>query len=285
MLDRKLVIVSGKGGVGKSAISAALAIRSARAGAKVLCIGMTDAIGLATHFGVATLAYVPRRVHTGVDAIAINRAEALDEYLRLQLRIPKAAPLRQFTRIFEELVDTAPGIREIITMGKPLFETWRGVYDQIIVDAPPIGQLISYLRAPQTVAEIVPTGAVREEAMRMRVTLADASLAGLLIVTMPEELPVVETLEALREMGDEALIDLLDIVINRVLYPMDVDEADIETLDEGAIRSAALLQQRLAAEQARWLELLPAGPRLPHLFGRLTPGEIAAALSDQMEEL
>jgi anion-transporting ArsA/GET3 family ATPase len=285
MYDRKLVIVSGKGGVGKSAITASLALWSARAGRRVLCIGMTDAIGLATHVGVSSLSYEPRRVHSGIDAMAIDRAAALDEYLRLQLRIPKAAPLRQFTKLFEELVDTAPGIREIITMGKPLFETWRTVYDQVIVDAPPIGQLISYLRAPATVASIVPTGAVREEAMRMRLTLADEQQAGLLIVTMAEELPVVETIEALNEMGSEALIDLFGIVVNRVLYPLDVDESTIDGLDAGPIRDAALLHQHLAQEQARWLELLPEGPRLPHLFGRQTPGEIAAALSDWWDEL
>jgi anion-transporting ArsA/GET3 family ATPase len=285
MFDRKLVIVSGKGGVGKSAIAASLAFHAAREGNRVLCIGMTDAVGLATHFGVASLTYEPRRVHAGIDAIAIDRVAALDEYLHLQLRIPKAAPLRQFTKFFEELVDTAPGIREIITMGKPLFETWRTNYDRVIVDAPPIGQLISYLRAPVTVANVVPTGAVRDEAMRMRMTLADATQAGLLIVTMPEELPVVETIEALHEMGDEALIDLLGIVVNRVIYPLTATADDIEGLDDGPIRDAAILHQRLADEQRRWLELLPDGPRLPHLFGRLTPGEIAAALSDRWDEL
>lgn len=285
MFERKLVIVSGKGGVGKSAIAASLALWSARTGKRVLCIGMTDAIGLATHFGVASLNYQPRRVHAGIDAITIDRAAALDEYLRLQLRIPKAAPLRQFTKLFEELVDTAPGIREIITMGKPLFETWRNEYDQIIVDAPPIGQLVSYLRAPATVANIVPTGSVREEAMRMRLTLADETQAGLLIVTMPEELPVVETIEALQEMGDEALIDLIGIVINRVIYPLAVEDGDIAGLADGPIRDAAHLHQQLAEEQHRWLELLPDGPRLPHLFGRLTPGEIAAAMSDQWDEI
>ena len=285
MFDRKLVIVSGKGGVGKSAISASLALWSARAGRRVLCIGMTDAIGLATHFGVASLSYDPRRVHAGVDAMVIDRAAALDEYLRLQLRIPKAAPLRQFTKLFEELVDTAPGIREIITMGKPLFEPWRDKYDQVIVDAPPIGQVVSYLRAPATVATVVPTGAVRDEAMRMRLTLADANQAGMLIVAMAEELPVVETIEALDEMGDEALIDLLGIVVNRVIYPLEVSDGDVEGLSAGPIRDAAILHQQLAGEQARWLDLLPDGQRLPHLFGRLTPGEIAASLSDWWDEL
>ncbi|MDJ0960735.1 MAG: ArsA-related P-loop ATPase [Acidimicrobiia bacterium] len=285
MFDRKLVIVSGKGGVGKSAVAASLALHAARRGKRVLCIGMTDAIGLATHFGVQTLTYEPRRVHAGIDAIAIDRVAALDEYLHIQLRVPKAAPLRQFTKFFEELVDTAPGIREIITMGKPLFETWRTTYDRVIVDAPPIGQLISYLRAPITVANVVPTGAVRDEAMRMRMTLADSAQAGLLIVTMPEELPVVETIEALNDMGDEALIDLLGIVINRVIYPLNADDDAVGGLEDGPLKDAAVLHQQLAEEQHRWLELLPDGPRLPHLFGLLTPGEIAAALSERWDEL
>jgi hypothetical protein len=86
-------------------------------------------------------------------------------------------------------------------------------------------------------------------------------------------------------MGDEALIDLIGIVINRVLYPMAVTNEDIEGLADGPMRDAAQLHQQLAAEQHRWLELLPDGPRLPHLFGLLTPGEIAAALSDRWDDV
>jgi anion-transporting ArsA/GET3 family ATPase len=283
MLDRRLLIVSGKGGVGKSAVTASLALLAARRGAGVLCIAMTDAVGLAVHLGVEDLGYEPRRVRAGVDAMVVNRPRALDEYLRLQLRIPRAAPLGQFTRLFQVLIDTAPGVREIVSMGKPIHEVWRGRYDLVIVDAPPIGQLISYLRAPATIAELVPAGVVQEQAIRMRTTLTDPQTSGLLVVTMAEELPVAETIDALREMGTEALIDIVGIAVNRVVRPLHVAAGVIDRLPDGPTRQAAVLHQRIAAEQESWLHLLPAGPRLPHLFGVLTPGEVAAALADRWE--
>ena len=123
MDNRRLIFVSGKGGVGKSAVTAALALRAARRGERVLAIGMVESLGLAAHFGVDALEYEPHQVHTGVDAVAINRTKALDEYLRLQLRLPRAAPIGQASKVFQVFVDVAPGVREIISLGKPIFET------------------------------------------------------------------------------------------------------------------------------------------------------------------
>ena len=284
MLDRKLLLVSGKGGVGKSAVTASLARLAARRGKKVLAVGLTDDIGLAVHFGVERLTYKPRKVHAGVEAMVIDRALAFDEYVRLQIRATRAIPMGQFNKIFKVLVDTAPGIREIITIGKPIHDVWRGDHDLVIVDAPPLGQLISYLRAPATVASIVPSGVIQDQAVAMRATLTDPDSAGLLLVTLAEELPVVETIEALHDMGDEPLVDVIGIVVNRVIDPLDVDAHVIADLDDGPMRDAATHHQRLAEEQGAWLERLPEGPRLPHLFGVLTPGEVAAALVDRWED-
>ncbi|MGB5734307.1 MAG: ArsA-related P-loop ATPase, partial [Thiohalocapsa sp.] len=113
MDDRRLIFVSGKGGVGKSAVTAALALRAARRGERVLAIGMVESLGLAAHFGVDTLEYEPHQVHTGIDAVGISRTKALDEYLRLQLRLPRAAPNSQASKVFQVFVDVAPGVREI----------------------------------------------------------------------------------------------------------------------------------------------------------------------------
>jgi anion-transporting ArsA/GET3 family ATPase len=76
VLNRRLLIVTGKGGVGRSALTAALAIRAARAGRQVLAIGMTDETGLAAHFGVRTLGYSPEEVRPGIAAMAVDRATA-----------------------------------------------------------------------------------------------------------------------------------------------------------------------------------------------------------------
>jgi anion-transporting ArsA/GET3 family ATPase len=285
VLDHRLLIVSGKGGVGKSAVAASLALQAGRRGASALAISLTDPLGLATHLGVRRLGYDARPVSPGVAVAAVDRSRALDEYLRLQLRIPRAAPIGQFSRIFQVLIDTAPGVREIVSMGKPIFEVWKEDWDIIIVDAPPLGQLQSYLGAPATIADLVPSGAVKEQAARMRDTLADQSTSGLVLVSTPEELPAIETTEMLDVLADEPIIDIAGVVTNRVITQMTVDDDVFDALPAGPIRAAAHLHQTLAADQQRWLEVLPRGPQLAYHFGVLTAPELAATLTDAWDDL
>jgi anion-transporting ArsA/GET3 family ATPase len=283
VLDRRLLFVSGKGGVGKSAVATSLALNAARHGKRVLLLGMIDGLGLAVHLGVNGLDADSREVAPGVFAAAIDRLQALDEYIKLQLRLPKVAPTRQFSRALNVLVETAPGIREIVSMGKPIFEAQQRHWDLVIVDAPPVGSLISYLRAPATVARIVPTGSIQDQAKTMKRYLASSDRTGLILVTIPEELPIIETIEALDELAEEPLIDLAAIVVNRVLAPLGVSEDVLAELPATPIRAAATLHHTLQDHQMHWLDAIPDARRLPHLFGLLTPGEVAARLSEEWD--
>lgn len=280
MFDHELLLVSGKGGVGKSAVAAALARTSARVGKRVLAIGLVDSLGLATHLGAERLTYEPREVLDGVFTFAVDRAQALDEYLRVQLRVPRAAPTKQLSRALQALVDTAPGVREIISMGKPLFEVWQQTWDTVIVDAPPIGQLGSYLRAPQTIAGLVPGGPIRDQATRMQRTLRDQ--AGLVVVATPEELPVIEAAEALSSIVAEDLIDVTAVVANRVVPELDVEEQALATVAGTVTGAAAHHHVATYRRQQRWLGELEPTLQLPYLFGLLTPGEVSAQLADVM---
>lgn len=281
MLDRRLVLVSGKGGVGKSAVAAALALRAAAHGADVLVIGLTEPLGLAEHLGVERLTYEAHQVHPGVSALAIDRPSALDEYIRIQLRVPRAAPTTQLTRALNVLAETAPGIREIVTMGKPIYEVWADRWDLIIIDAPPLGQLASYLRAPQAVASIVPAGKVRDQALAMAEVLSDQS--ELVLVATPAELPVNETLEAVSLMETEALIPVSEIIANRVVDPLDLSARAIGSIPQGPHRDALELHAAVAADQEEWLAALEPDRRFPHLFGLLTPYEVAARMVELLE--
>ncbi|NNC75574.1 MAG: P-loop NTPase [Acidimicrobiia bacterium] len=281
MLDSHLVVVSGKGGVGKSAVAAALALQAASHGARVLVVGLTEPLGLAEHLGVERLTYEAREIHPGVSALALDRPAALDEYIRLQLRVPRAAPTAQLTRALTVLAETAPGIREIVTMGKPVFEVWSERWDHVIVDAPPLGQLASYLRAPQTVASIVPGGRVRDQATAMAEVLAQDS--ELVLVATPAELPVNETLEAVAMLEGEGVIPVSAVVANRVVEPLDVTNRSLSRLPEGPHREAVSLHTAVAADQTYWLAELDPAIRLPYLFGLLTPFEVAARIADLLE--
>ena len=284
MIDRRLLVVSGKGGVGKSALTAAIALRAARTGKQVLAVSMTGGAGLAPHLGMRSLEYTPVKAAPGVWALTIDRATALDEYIRLQMHVPRLAPTAAVIRGFGVFVDTVPGIREVVTIGKVVFEAAQDRWDLVVADAPPTGQLMSYLRAPRVIADLVPAGRVKEQAAWMEGILGDPAGSGLVLVAIPEELPVVETLETLDELAAEPAIGVAAIAYNRVLPPLDLGGRDPAGLAAGPHRDAAVLHLGAREAQQEWLQRLPAGPRVPYLFGLLTPGEVAARLADLWEE-
>ncbi len=277
MLDKRLLIVTGKGGVGKSAVAAALALRAAFDGKRVLAMAMTDDTGLAAHLGIERLRYRPTRIRSGLDAIVIERPEALNEYLRVQLGVPRIAQLGPLARAFDALASTAPGIREVITIGKVLYETRKGTWDLVVADGPPTGQIASHLRAPATVARLVGAGRVLDQTGWMTRLLGDRTATGLTVVTTAEELPVTETIESLAAIDDEQLVGIENVIVNRTL---DALEGDVESLDDGPAKQAALLHNGLFEEQERWIAHLPDGPRVPYFFGLHTPSEVAARMAD-----
>jgi anion-transporting ArsA/GET3 family ATPase len=281
--DQGLVIVTGKGGVGKSAVAAAIARRAADHGRRVLALATTDTNGLAAHLGRSAIGYEPEELRPGLWASGIDLPSALTEYLQIQLKVPTPG-FGMVARAFDVLASTAPGIREIITIGKVVYEYGRKVWDLVVVDAPATGQIGSYLRAPRTVSELVPTGRVREQSNWMEGILADDATQ-VVIVSLPEELPVRETLEAVADLDAHHSVGSHAIIANRVLPRLGVGAAAIDALESGPLRHAAELHRALYAEQQSWLGQLDTATRFPYLFGVLTPAEVSARLADELGEL
>jgi len=280
MLDNRLVIVSGKGGAGKSAVSAGLALLAQRGGLRVLAVEMGSPGGLSTHFSTGPLDFKPREVRPGLHAMRIVRSEALLEYLSLQLRLPGMGRFGAVARAFDALATAAPAIREIITIGKILWEVKEDRWDLVVADAPPTGQIGSYLRAPASVSELVPSGRIRRQSAWMGDTLSDPEATRLLLVTLPEELAATETMETMSWLGAERLVPPPTVVANRVL-----PELRDESAPEGVVGEIAALHRALRSEQSAWLEALPPDLVVPYMFGLFTPGEVAAHMSDRLEAL
>jgi anion-transporting ArsA/GET3 family ATPase len=268
------------GGVGKSAVAAGLALLAQRRGLRVLAMEMASPGGLSAHFGTGPLAFEPREIRPGLHAMQMVRSDALLEYLALQVGIRGMSRLGPLARAFDALATAAPGIREIITIGKALWEVREDRWDVVIADAPPTGQIGSYLRAPVTISELVPTGRVRSQADYMRDTLRDPDLTELILITLPEELPVTETEETLRWLDKEDVAASPTLIANRVLEEL----TDPDT-PPGAVGEAARLHRSLWAEQQEWLAKLPTQHSLPYFFGLFTPGEVAAHMADQFEAI
>lgn len=238
----------------------------------MLAISMGSGTGLARHLGVADLGYEPTELAPGLSAMAIERRRALDEYVHLQLHLPRRAPIGALSRALDGIADTVPGIRDLITIGKVAFEAWSDDWDVVIADAPATGQIGSYLNAPTSIAELVPAGTVRRQAEAMR-DLLSAETTRLIVTTSAEELPVTETLETLQSLTEFNVT----VIINRML-------PELAARDTGSpvAREAADLHRALYRAQQEWRSRLPDGSEVPFLFGLHTPAEVSSRLSEEL---
>lgn len=271
----QIEFISGKGGVGKSAVSAAVARLHARRGERVLAMSMIPGGSLTAHLGLRRVGFVPELAIDGVHTMEITRADALEEYVKLYSPVPLVAELGRAIRVFDVLAEAAPGVREIVTIGKVAYEAWDGTWDRIVVDAVPSGQLESHLLAPEVIAELIPTGRVRDQAAKIEELLRDDTSVHL--VTLAEELPITETRETLTRLEPLAPA-LAPVIANRLLAP----PPSAGELPEAA-RMALALHAEIATEQARWLGELDDGPRLPYLFGTDDPILVSEYLAKVLE--
>jgi anion-transporting ArsA/GET3 family ATPase len=216
VLNHPMVVVTGKGGVGKSTVAAALALAASRDGRRV-------AVGeLGGHARVAGLLR-----GTGIDTLTVDVHHALTEWLATQLP-RRLADLLMRSGAFASLVAAAPGGAELIAMTK-LWElvqrrrwTRAEPYDLVIVDAPASGHGAALLRAPRTFAEIARVGPIGSQAREVADFLKRD--AGFVIVTTPAELPVSETLQLQDQLPD------VDLVVANGVLPRRFVAADIAKL-------------------------------------------------------
>lgn len=278
MLERRLLLVTGKGGTGKSAVAASLALAAGRRGLRVLALAMDDGSGLARHLRAGPPGPLPQR--TGDVSIArVDPGAALDQYLRLRIRVPRLAAVG---RAFAAIAETVPGVRDTVMIGKVIFESTRSRWDLVVADAPPTGQVLSYLGAPATIAGLVPTGAVRDQAHWMEATLRDPRHSAAIVVATPEDLPVVEAAGFAADIAHTGSIPLGAVVANRVLPAADFDEV-AAAATSGPAAAAARLHLALVAAQQRHLAALSPTRTIPYFFGVHTPGETAESIADLWE--
>lgn len=280
MLDKRLVIVSGKGGVGKSAVASALALLGQRHGLRILAVEMETGGGLSAHFGTGPLEFEPHEVRPGLHAMQIVRSDALLEYLSLQLRLPGMGRFGAVARAFDALATAAPAVREIVTIGKILWEVREDRWDLVVADAPPTGQIASYLRAPASISELVTTGRIRTQSQWMAETLGDPGITQLLFVTLAEELPTTETSETIDWVNQTGVVGSPVVIANRILEKVGPGDPP-----NGPAGDMVTLHRSLNDEQEKWLNELPPDLTLPYLFGLFTPAEVAAHISDELETL
>lgn len=234
MLGHKLLFVTGKGGVGKTTISAGLALLAANKGKRTLVCELDAKGDLAACFEAAPTRFEEREVVPGLWAMSMDSEASLRQYLSLQLRLPRAAGIGAVARMFDFVASAAPGVREIVTVGKLCWEVREHHYDMVVVDALASGHIVGQLAAPQAINRLVQVGLVRQQTDWMLDILSDPAATGVLLVATPEEMPVTETIELMGRLESETTVALAGVVVNRVLPELFVtrEEQAFEALCE-----------------------------------------------------
>ena len=203
ILKRRVIVLSGKGGVGKSVLTATLALIASRTGKRVLIVEL-DTIETVPHFfGVSHVQpYTEVALHEHISSLHIDGKSALEEYLRMVLKSKKIAERVFRSPVYKYFVEVAPGLKELMTIGKiwdleqsrvPRTDTPK--YDLLVVDTPATGHTSSYFRMPQAAVKTIKRGFVRKEAQKVADLLQDSDKILFNIVTTLEELPVNETMD------------------------------------------------------------------------------------------
>ena len=271
----RLVIVAGKGGVGKTTVSGVLARAAARSGRTSTILEVDGKSGLPGLFGADPLAYEPSDLAAGVRGRALTADDALLEYLadhgldRISRRLVRSGAL--------EVVSTAaPGIEDILLLGK-VKQLERASGDELLVlDAPAAGHAITFLRAPSALLETVTSGPIHTQATEALEMLSDPGRTRVVLVTVPEETPVNELVETAYRLEDQVGVALGPIVVNGVqptleilsIDPRDAAAAvgvDLADADAEALRRAAAFGAARAALQREQLDRLATELPLPQI--------------------
>jgi anion-transporting ArsA/GET3 family ATPase len=258
LLDRKLIFVTGKGGVGKTTIAAARAWLAADRGKRTLVCEIDAKGNLADFYETGPIRFEEREIAPRLWAMSMDTEASLKQYLSLQLKMPLVTRMGPVAKMFDFVASAAPGVREIVTVGKLCWEVKEKHYDTIVVDASATGHIVGQLAAPQAINQLVQVGLVRQQTGWMLDILGDPLQTGLLVVATPAEMPVSETLELTTRLREETNVDLAGVVVNRVLPELFArgEEEVFEHLDQPEPRSL------LAAELGGPVDTLMKAARL-----------------------
>lgn len=252
--QQKIVFVTGKGGVGKSLVAAAIASERARLGRKTLLVELGDTSYYQDLFSLPEVTHQPQPTKYGFDVALWGGESSLREYVLHYLRMEKLYKLFFDNRVMRALVNVAPGLPEIAMLGK-ITSGIRNVgpqlkYDDIIVDAFATGHTLALLKTPKGMKEAIPLGPMGHHSAEIDQVIRNPEITSVFIVTLLEELPVVESLELSENLTKEFGIKP-KIIANRV-FKLPVTKQEIENDDSefakyllGVLNRQQTLLQRL----------------------------------------
>jgi anion-transporting ArsA/GET3 family ATPase len=224
--SRRFLFVTGKGGVGKTTVAAAMATAYAARGKKVLVAMCNTKERLSAMLGTPPIGDEVTPVGERVWAVNMNPEKALEEYGHLVLKVralTRAVFDNRYTKAFFRAV---PGLYEWSMLGKAWFHTTERErdgthrFDVVLLDAPATGHGLDMLRVPKVILDVVPPGVLRRDAEAAWALFRDPAQSGVVVVTLAEEMPATETVELVTAIRGELELPVLELVVNGVLSPL-----------------------------------------------------------------
>jgi anion-transporting ArsA/GET3 family ATPase len=251
LLDKRLVFVTGKCGVGKTTVAVGLGLRAAAEGKRTIVCEVSSQENASRMFEHTEVGFHEVEMEENLWSISIDPDESMREYVLLQLKVRAMRDMLFRSRIFSYLAAATPGLKELVTIGKiwELAQLDRKVksgrkYDLVIVDAPATGHGIGFLQTPRTFAAIARVGPIHSQAQQLDRLITDSEHTGVAIVALPEEMPVNESAALEQDLRDDVGV-AVDRVYMNGLYPERFSNEEAERLAElsagenGAVRAAA----------------------------------------------
>ncbi len=279
LLRRRAIFVVGKGGTGRSTITAALALLAVRAGKRVLAIDVDAKGDLAAALGSPPAGFTPRLVQQRLSVLELRTDESFQEYLSIYFKVPRLTRLTPLARVFDFIATGVPGPRDMLVVGKIAYEerrkdpSGRPVWDLILVDSAAGGQVESHLAAPQAMLTLVRGGMIRAQVEWINALVRDPHRTTAVLCSLPEEMPVTEAIELHEKFRsgsgvavdvcllNRATIEPVTAVHRRLVSAMiDPEQADAVTERLGGspqpLEAGLDLEERLYATTARYTRLL-----------------------------
>jgi len=241
----RLIFVTGKGGVGKTTVAAALGQSAVELGHRTLIIETANDGSLAQLFKHRKLGATPQHLHARLDAVRVDPRVLVEQYFARLLRFQWLSDRLLSSNTFNALTAAAPGITEFLLLEKILDWVEPGVvarrrgYEVVIVDGPATGHALKLLGTPRRLATMVPGGPLGKTARRLLALFADHQRTQVVLVSLPEEMAIRETIETQRALEDDLALHVTRPVVNRV-FPRHFTAAEIRQIEQHDVATSPL---------------------------------------------
>ena len=226
LYNRRFILFSGKGGVGKTTLATSFALSCARRGEKTLLMELNVKNKTSSLFGADEVDEVIREIDDNLFAVNVTPKAAMREYALMVLKIKLVYRAVFENRIVSSFLRVIPGLNELVMLGKAYYHAievdpeGKPVWDKVIVDAPATGHGIFFLKIPSVITNLISSGLMFDEARRILDLLQDRERTGFAVVTLAEDMPVNETMMLTRIVEEEMDIPIACVFANGIYRPL-----------------------------------------------------------------